>query len=153
MQETGARLYRAAVLLSGDHHLAEDLTQTTYAKLFASWRKVRRAESPIAYAHRTLLNTFLSHQRLRRSGELPKAELPDVATSGSDTDQRLDLMAGLALIDPIDRAILVARYWEDHSVADTAQLLGLTETNVKTRARRALQRLRPHLSDPEGGAR
>jgi DNA-directed RNA polymerase specialized sigma24 family protein len=39
--------------------------------------------------------------------------------------------------------VLVLRYWEDRSVADTAVDLGLTETTARTRARRALERLRP----------
>ena len=64
---TGTQLFRTALLLCGDHHLAEDLTQTTYAKVFAKWPKVRRADSPAAYARTMLLNTFLSHRRLRRS--------------------------------------------------------------------------------------
>ena len=34
---TGDRMHRAALLLCGDHHLAEDLTQTTYAKVYAAW--------------------------------------------------------------------------------------------------------------------
>ncbi|WP_341351127.1 sigma factor-like helix-turn-helix DNA-binding protein [Nocardioides convexus] len=44
---------------------------------------------------------------------------------------------------------MVLRYWEDRSVADTADDLGLTETVVRTRARRALQRLRPLIDIPE----
>jgi len=46
-----------------------------------------------------------------------------------------------------DRAVVVLRYWEDRSTADVAIDLGMTETAVRTRARRALQRLRP-LLDP-----
>ena len=57
----------------------------------------------------------------------------------------MDLLAALATLPAHDRALLVLRYWEDRSVADTARDLGLTETAVRTRSRRALQRLRPLL--------
>lgn len=149
VQETGPRLYRAALLLTGDHHQAEDLTQATYAKVFVAWRRLGRAEHPVAYAHRTLHNTFLSQRRRRSSRELPSDELPELpeAAGSDEPDHRLDLMAALALLTPTDRAVLVARYWEDHSVAETARLLGITETAVRTRARRALQRIRPHLTE------
>jgi DNA-directed RNA polymerase specialized sigma24 family protein len=70
---TGTQLYRSALLLTGDHHLAEDLTQATYAKVFASWRRVSAADNPVAYVRTTLFNAFLSHKRLRRNGELPSA--------------------------------------------------------------------------------
>ncbi len=36
-------LYRTAYLLLGEHHLAEDLVQTSLAKTYASWGKVRGA--------------------------------------------------------------------------------------------------------------
>ena len=39
------------------------------------------------------------------------------------------------------------RYWDDRSVADTAQALGLSEAAVKNRSLRALRRLGDALSD------
>ncbi|HJQ03887.1 MAG TPA: SigE family RNA polymerase sigma factor [Nocardioides sp.] len=147
--ETGTRLHRAALLLTGDHHLAEDLTQATYAKVFASWRRVRTVENPFGYARATLLNTYLSHRRLRRNSEQPSEISTDDggAVAAVDPADRIDLLAALATLDPLDRAVVVLRYWEDRSVADVALDLGLTDTNVRTRARRALQRLRPHVSE------
>jgi RNA polymerase sigma-70 factor (sigma-E family) len=147
VRTTGPRLHRAALLLTGDHHLTEDLTQATYARVYASWRRVSRADDPLAYARRTLLNAYLSHRRLRRNSELPTdpTVLPSERSAGVDSDHatRIDLLDALATLPPHDRAVLVLRYWEDRSVADTAHDLGLTETAVRTRARRALQRLRP----------
>ena len=71
VRATAPRLHRAALLLTGDHHLTDDLTQATYARVYASWRRVSQADDPLAYARRTLLNTYLSHRRLRRNSELP----------------------------------------------------------------------------------
>lgn len=157
---TGTQLYRTALLLTGDHHLAEDLTQATYARVFASWRKVQRAGNPVGYARTVLMNTFLSHRRLRRSQELPGraadltetlVERADSASTGSaDPSTRLDLLAALSRLSPTDRAVLVARYWEDRSITQTARDLGLTESVVRTRAKRALDRLRPLVRDLEG---
>ena len=36
------RLRRTAFLLCGDWHTAEDLAQTTLAKMFVAWREIRR---------------------------------------------------------------------------------------------------------------
>ena len=149
VRASGTHLHRAAMLLTGDHHLAEDLTQATYAKVFVHWRRVQAAESPLAYARTTLLNTFLSHRRLRRSSEQPsvlsEADLGPLS-DGVDPGTRVDLLAALAVLPPLDRAVVVLRYWEDRSVADTAADLGLSEAAVRTRARRALLRLRPLLA-------
>ena len=100
-------LARTAYLLTGDHHLAEDLTQTTSAKVFAKWGRVRRSDSPTAYTRTVLLNTFLSHRRLRRSSERPVDRIPEGAADGADPTVRLDLMAALAGLAPADRAVLV----------------------------------------------
>jgi RNA polymerase sigma-70 factor (sigma-E family) len=144
---TGPRLYRSALLLTGDPHLAEDLLQTTYTRLFASWRRVQRAGNPVGYARTTLTHVFLSHRRVRRNSErptdvLPEADrLPDV-----EPETRLDLLAALRGLAPVDRTILVLRYWEDRSVRETAAELHLSEGAVRTRAGRALARIRPQVS-------
>lgn len=64
------RLRRMAFLLCGDWYSAEDLVQTTLAKMFVSWRKIRRREGEHAYASRTLVNTYLADKRLKRSEEI-----------------------------------------------------------------------------------
>ena len=142
---TGTQLFRTAVLLCGDHHLAEDLTQTTYAKVFAKWSKVRRADSPTAYARTILLNTFLSHRRLRRSSERPVDEMPDRGHDDHDPTVRIDLLRALGTLSAGDRAVLVLRYWEDRSVEETAGMLGLSAGAVRTRSSRALARLRERI--------
>ena len=149
---TADRLYRSALLLCGDHHLAEDLTQTTYAKVYSHWAKVSSAESPLAYTRTILTRTFLSHRRLRRSGEQPVDALPDAPTAGPDLAMRADLLAALRQLPPGDRAVLVLRYWEELSVARTAAVLGIRESACRNRAARALARLRtilPHLTETD----
>ena len=143
----GDRIHRAAVLLCGDHHLAEDLTQTTFTKVYAAWPAVSRADSPIAYTRKVLLRTFLSHRRLRRSAEWPVQAVPDTRTDEPDPGVRLDLLAALRRLPPPDRAVLVLRYWEDLSVARTAELLGIRETTCRARSARALAKLRALLPD------
>lgn len=150
VRETATALHRAALLLTGDHHQAEDLTQATYVRVLAAWRRTAAAESPFAYARTTMLNTFLSQRRLRRSSEAPVADLAvDSPVADGDPDTRVDLLAALSSLPPLDRAVVVLRYWEDRSVADTAVDLGMTEVNVRARARRALQRLRPLLASAD----
>ena len=112
----------------GDTHLAEDLLQTTYARLFASWRRVSGAGNPVGYARTTLTNVFLSHRRVRRNTEVPTDELPDAPSYDLAVEGRLELMEALGRLPPTDRAVVVLRYWEDRSVAETATELGLTDS-------------------------
>ncbi|RKT17928.1 RNA polymerase sigma-70 factor (sigma-E family) [Streptomyces sp. 1114.5] len=142
----GQSLFRTALLLCGDWHLAEDLTQVTLAKLYASWSKVRRAENQDAYARSTLVRTYLSHRRLRRTGERPAlGELPEGIAPEGDPALRVTLLTALAELPPRDRAVLVLRYWEDRSVDETAAELGLSTGAVRSQSLRALGRLRAVL--------
>jgi RNA polymerase sigma-70 factor (sigma-E family) len=143
-------LFRTACLLTGDWHLAEDLVQETLAKMYRSWRRISRAECPVAYANTVLVRTYISQRRRRSSSERPSGRLPDSADSAGpaeDAELRMALLDGLARMTPKDRAVLVLRYWEDRSVEETAQILQLSPGAVRTRSTRALQRLRALLGD------
>ncbi|BAJ29906.1 MULTISPECIES: SigE family RNA polymerase sigma factor [Kitasatospora] len=146
----GRRLYRTAYLLCGDRHRAEDLAQTTLAKLFAHWRRASRMDHLDAYARTVLTRTFLGEQRrravARRLGVLAAA--PPEAAPGQDSDLRVTLLLALAELPARARAMVVLRYWEDLSVETVAELLGCSTGTVKSQCSRALARLREQLGEP-----
>ena len=146
------QLYRSAYLLTTSAHAAEDLVQSALAKTYAAWWRVRRADDPVAYVHGVLTKTFLSDRRRRSSQELPTEVTPDRAVTDADPTERAALMAALAELAPVDRAVVVLRFWEDRSVAETAADLGLTEAAVKNRSLRALRALRGLLSETSSHA-
>ena len=71
------QLRRTAFLLCGNWHTAEDLVQTTLAKVFVSWRKIRRRDAVRAYAARTLVNTYMADKRSKRAAEVLTDRFPD----------------------------------------------------------------------------
>jgi RNA polymerase sigma-70 factor (sigma-E family) len=141
------RLRRTAFLLCGDWHTAEDLAQTTLAKVFASWRRIRSGDAVTAYAMRTLLNTYLAESRKKRLGELLTDRLPERPVDPPAPELRMAVMAALATLPPRARAVVILRYWADQSVDQTAALLGCTPGNVKSQCARALDKLRLLLDD------
>ena len=156
-----AHLYRSAWLLCGDAHRAEDLVQETLEKVYVrmSRRLAPAVENPAAYAQTTLVRTFISSRRRRSDGERPAAAhgpVDTLAGAGAehrdpDADLRLSLEHALAGLQPVDRAVLVLRYFEDLPVTDVADRLGLSASAVRSRSHRALARLRavlgPSLTD------
>ena len=147
---TGARLLRSAVLLTTDRHDAEDLVQTTYGLVFARWRLVRQANDPVAYVRTMQLRAFLNDKRRKRVSTVPL--LPDVDTDvvhdeSGGNELRLSLLDALRSLPPQDRALLVLRYFEDLPVGVVADRLGMSEGACRTRASRALARLRTQFPD------
>ena len=127
---TADRLYRSALLMCGDHHLAGSITQATYAKVYSHWSKVAAADSPLAYSRTILTRTFLSHRRLRRSVSSPWTHCPTGRPQVLTWRCGVDLLAALRQLPPRDRAVLVLRYWEDLSVERTAEILGIRDVGV-----------------------
>jgi RNA polymerase sigma-70 factor (sigma-E family) len=138
-------LLRAAWLLTGERHAAEDLVQDTLARLYSRWSRVRRADNPVAYARTALTRLFIDGRRRRRSGEVPVEHVPDTGRADPDTDLRSTLVAALVTLGETDRAVLVLRFLLDLDVATVATTLGLTGQAVRSRTNRALARLRDEL--------
>jgi RNA polymerase sigma-70 factor (sigma-E family) len=142
-----AALLRTAWLLTGDAGRAEDLLQTALAATWRRWRQVVAGGSPEAYVRRAIVTAYLSWWRRRWRGEVPTAgpgeTLPsttaDVAAAVADRDA---VRRALARLSPQQRAVVVLRYVEDLSVADTAGVLGCSQATVKVQAHRGLRALR-----------
>lgn len=145
------RMFRTALLLCADWHLAEDLVQTTWANLYASWARVEASDNPVAYAHGALVKAHLSHRRARLNLERPTDLSINSESADPDVATRLALLAALASLERLDRTIVVLRYWEDRSVAETAAAVGLRPGAIKTRCHRALKVLRRQLATIEEG--
>jgi RNA polymerase sigma-70 factor (sigma-E family) len=141
------RLVRTAYWLCGNWHTAEDLTQTTLAKVFVSWRRISRRDAVHGYAMRTLFNTYLSENRRPSSGEVLVGDLPESPTQPSSPETRMAVLDALATLPPRARAVVVLRYWADYSVEETAAILGCSLGNVKSQSARALDKLRLLLDD------
>ncbi len=144
----GARssaLLRTAYLLTRDHALAEDLLQTALTKAWFAWRRIDG--DPEAYVRRILVNTYATWWRRKWNGEQATDELPEPTPSGQATahdrsDTSNDLWTALGRLPRRQRAVVVLRYFEDLSEAETARVLGCSVGNVKSQASRALAKLR-----------
>ena len=141
------RMLRTAYLLCGDWHLAEDLTQNALAKVYVGWARIQRVDNVDAYVHRMLFRTYIDTYRRRRKREILSDAVPDVADLAGDGDLRRALLKALAQVSPRYRAVLVLRFWEDRSIPEAAEALGLSEGTVKSHTHRGLHQLRTVLGD------
>jgi RNA polymerase sigma-70 factor (sigma-E family) len=146
-------LLRFAHLLTGDPHRAADLVQDALERTLISWHRVERKDDPEAYVRRAIVNRHISVWRRTRRERLV-AETPE----GSYDEPRGrddELWTALATLPPRQRAVLVLRFYEDLTEADTAAALGCTVGTVKSQTWKALARLRSQvtradLADPGG---
>ncbi len=125
-----AALLRTAYLLTHDHALAEDLLQASLAKAWFAWERIDQHE---AYVRRILVTTYATWWRRRWNGEHATEELPEPRAGAGAADptegvgQRHDLWTAMERLPRRQRAVVVLRYFEDLTEAQTAsrpRLLG-----------------------------
>ena len=144
LAEQGSELLRTAALLAGSRQDGEDLLQAALERLL---RRGRRVENPAGYVRRTLYN--LAADDWRRQGAW-RRKLPVIRASGpaaeadlmAAVDLRDALIRTLRVLPPQQRTVIVLRYWDQLSAAETAAALGCSEGTVKSAASRGLRRMR-----------
>lgn len=144
------RLLRAAYLLTGDRHRAEDLVQDALLKVALRWTRLQQG-NPTAYARRILVNDNASWWRRRREYAVPEPQ--DAPVHDDDPLVSLVVRRALSRLTPRQRAVLVLRHLEDLSEREVAEALGVSVGTVKSQNAAALARLRggaPELDDLMG---
>jgi RNA polymerase sigma-70 factor (sigma-E family) len=142
---TGPALLKTARLLTGDWHLGEDLLQATFAKVYRHWGRAGQWDSPLAYTRTAMVNTYCTWRRRRWHREVAHSS-PGEHTAAQDVAEEVAaadaLGRALMTLGRRERAVVVLRYFEDLSVAQTAEVLNCRPGTVTSLASRALGRLR-----------
>lgn len=145
-----ARLLRAAYLLTGDQHHAEDLVQSALLRTFRSWKRLHRDGNAEAYTRKVMYHLQVARWRRPRLREQPRAEIDDDGGEPGPADtvtRRLVVRQALDRLPPRQRAVIVLRFFERLSVAESATVLGCGEGTVKSQTAKALATLRKHDLD------
>jgi RNA polymerase sigma-70 factor (sigma-E family) len=153
---SSAMLRSAWLLTGGDWALAEDLVQTALSEVWKRWDRISGMEAPHAYAHKVMVNTFLRWRGRRWTGEIASGRIPETgAVTGGfgEVDTRESLRRALRELTARQRAVIMLRYFEDRSEAETAAIMGCSVGTVKSQSAKALTRLRhvPGLADVLAG--
>jgi RNA polymerase sigma-70 factor (sigma-E family) len=139
-------LLRLAVLVSGDHHRAEDLVQEALTQVALRWRSLPDGH-PEAYARQVIVRRNISWWRRHRREVV--TDTPDAGEAKAwptHDEQRADhrdaLDRALANLTPKQRAVLMLRFYQDLTERETARTLNVSVGTVKSQTHRALARLR-----------
>ncbi|MFS8096225.1 SigE family RNA polymerase sigma factor [Lentzea alba] len=142
------RLLAYATAVTCDKYLAQDIVQDVLLRAQHRWDRIGAMEAPYLYLKRMVTNDYLSWRRLKaaKTISLAHADLAQHAPSVADqTDahaERDAMRARIAVLPRKQRAALVLRYYEDCTDAQIAEVLGCTESTVRSQLSRALQTLR-----------
>jgi RNA polymerase sigma-70 factor (sigma-E family) len=148
-------LHRAAYLLCGDAHRAEDLVQTTLVKLYLAWSKIRKDGNVEAFARRIMVNAYIDETRRpwRRRERLGLFTDDPSVLADDSVEVRDALVTALAELPPGQRKVVILRHYWGLSVEETARDLGISTGTVKSQTSAALKRLEAALAPSFQGER
>lgn len=146
-----AEALRLGYLLTGNRALAEDLVQDAFVKVLGRFHDLRNRDAFWWYLRRTVVNLSTSHFRRRRVERtwLARQRPQEAAPFPHDLGERERLRDALMNLRPEQRAAVVLRFYEDLSLAETAEALGMPVGTVKSTVSRGLERLREQLPEEE----
>jgi len=138
-------------LYCGNPDVAADLAQDTLVRACLHWHRVREMRDPRAWLNRVALN--MANSRWRRLRAERHAVTMIAARTGEvhaekDLDEALAVRAAVAALTPRQRTAVILRYYQDHDVPQTAELMRCGEGTVKKLTARGLATLRSRLDLP-----
>lgn len=146
-----AELLRLGVVMLGDREAAEDVVQEAFVSLHRHRRSLRDPAAAEAYLRSAVLNGCRSwvRRQVTRRAPRPLMVVPEQQQSPEDMAiGRADVGSLVAVMRTLarrQREVLACRYVLEMSVAETAQLLEISEGSVKAHAHRGLQALQRRI--------
>lgn len=147
VREHFVSLCRTGYLLCGDRQRAEDAAQDALLRLHRHWRRV---DNRLAYVRRALTTIVIDQSRRPWRREVPTEIRQDrrSADASVTVDDRDELLRALTRLTSRQRSCVVLRYYQDLSITQTADALGISEGTVKRTTSDAVHALRGLLSVP-----
>lgn len=135
------KVYRICMGYVNDHDWAKDIAQETFMIVLQELSKFRNEASVGTWIFRIASNQCL--KQLERQNRMPKTNVPETLaeTSLPDTERQVEFLYKCISELPETDRIIISLELEDVRQADIAQIVGISETNVRVRIHRIKEKL------------
>ena len=146
-------VYRISFHYFGNREDAEDVAQDVFVKLYSSRLDINNEEETKAWLIRVTTNTCHSYFRnpfRKRKTEIDETELENIigiSSSEQEVINRKVIMDAVMSLPEHYRIIVYLFYYEEYSIGQISNVLGVKETTIQTRLSRAREKLRGALAD------
>lgn len=148
------KIFRFVYYLVGKREQAEDICQETFLKAWKALATFSKGKGTFqAYLYKIARNLVIDWQRKKKE-QLLAAGFD--APSGEDISEKLEVRERESMVkklldtlDPVEKQILILRYFEDFTTAEVARVLKIKEGALRVRIHRLMVRLRLELENDE----
>lgn len=153
-------VFRYARMVLGNTSEAHDVVQDVFIRALRSWPTYRGESDPSSWIMTIARNQVYDVLRKRRtwrkhiaSTEQQDRELRGMTDGAVSLDLVLEVNEALSQLKPSYRQVVVLRYMENFSVSEIANILGWSESKVRTTCHRAVTKLQGIMTAQEEGDR
>lgn len=139
------RLFRTAVGILGNGHDAADALQEAGLKAYRHFAKLEHPGAAAAWLTRILVNVCYDNGRKRARSVPAGLDLLSDLEAAPAPDMDWELLESLNVLPTEQRATVVLRFFQDLSLPQIAEVMGVPEGTVKSRLHTALSKLRAEL--------
>jgi RNA polymerase sigma-70 factor, ECF subfamily len=135
-------------MLVHDVDVAQELVQEAYARVWASKNTPSAEVEFRRYLYRTITNLARNYRRHQLLTAMRPVSTPSPFNPLEEVDRRAGdatLRAALRGLKLRERQAIYLRYYEDHSFAEAARIMGIPQVTVRVIVHRALSKLRQKL--------
>jgi len=136
-----SKIFRLCMGYMNDHDWAQDVTQETFITVWQKLSQFRNESAIGTWIYRIASNHCL--RQLEKQSKMPKGEMPVQLEDKPppDTDSQVQLLYKcIAELPEIDR-IIISLELEDVKQAEIANIVGLSETNIRVKVYRIKEKL------------
>lgn len=146
MQKYGTEVLRICMIYLKDYHLAEDIVQNTFLRIFIKYKKTGNEEVlKKPYIIKTAINLCKNQIRTRWFKIIKTTDINiDIKENPISQDEEIIFQKILAL-KPIYKDVILLYYYQEMSIKEIAKCLNVKESTIKVRLKRARDFLRPEL--------
>ncbi len=151
MERHTEHLLRLAYFYVQSWEAAEDIVQESFIALYEKAAQYKGEASVKNYVRKIVINRCHDHLRKKKRRQL---FLPFRYVKSAEQEvvlhtEKTTLLEALMRLDDKYREAIILYYFEELSTVQIAGLLGLNESTVRSRLKRARDELRGYLDDPQ----
>ncbi|MCX7821803.1 MAG: RNA polymerase sigma factor [Brevinematales bacterium] len=149
------RIFSTAYYYTRNRADAEDITQEVFWKVFSQIKKFDENKGFYTWIYTILINTlktFFNKSRKNKKIELNEEFIDNVVFNPSfeiNSIEKISLLKAMEKLDEIEEVIFLLRYNNGLSIKEIAELLSLTEENVKVKIFRGKEKLLNIINEKE----
>lgn len=153
MHEYGDSLLRMCTIYLKDRQLAEDVVQETFIKVYQKYHTFNHTSEEKTWIMRIAINTCKNYMRTSWfSRVVPGMNLETISATGVEgeiikQEEQRQLLSEVIQLNYKYKEVILLHYYEEMPTKEIAKVLGIKDSTVRVRLKRARQQLSVNLKE------